>query len=184
MPRPEYGSNPEVEAELERLPTARIADLRTRYRELFRIEPPKAFGPDLLRRSIAYRIQENAYGGPSKDTRRQLDRLIKEYWAKPNGKITLPRRVKTGSVIVREWQGVTHRVMVLEDGFAWQGKTWSSLSEIAREITGIRWNGPRFFGLRGAMEESASAKSEPSPSADFPPTPKHRSRKSRRNHGL
>lgn len=184
MSRPEYGSNPEVEAELERLPTSRIAELRIRYRELHLAEPPKAFGPDLLRRSIAYRIQENAYGGLSKETRRLLDRLIKEYWAKPTGKITLPRQVKTGSVIVREWQGVTHRVMVLEDGFAWQGKTWSSLSEIAREITGTRWNGPRFFGLRGATDDPASAKSEPHPSAELPPTPKHRSRKSRRNHGL
>lgn len=185
MSRPAYGSNPDVEAELERLPTTRIAELRTRYRELFRTEPPKAFGPDLLRRSIAYRIQENAYGGLSKETRRLLDRLIKEYWAKPNGKITVPRRVKSGSVIVREWQGITHRVMVLEDGFAWQGKTWSSLSEIAREITGTRWNGPRFFGLRGAAEESGSAKSSSSPpTAASPPTPKHRSRKARRNHGL
>lgn len=182
MARPEYGSNPEVEAELERLPSTRIAELRIRYRELFRTEPPKAFGPDLLRRSIAYRTQENAYGGLSRETRRLLDRLIKEYWTKPNGKITLPRRVKNGSVIVREWQGVTHRVMVLEDSFAWQGKTWSSLSEIAREITGTRWNGPRFFGLRGATEESTSAKSDPSPPTDLPP--KHRSRKSRRNHGL
>lgn len=179
MSRAEYGSNSEVEAELERLPSTRIADLRIRYRELFRTEPPKAFGPDLLRRSIAYRIQENAYGGLSKETRRLLDRLIKEYWAKPHGKITLPRRIKSGSGIVREWQGITHRVMVLEDGFAWQGKTWSSLSEIAREITGTRWNGPRFFGLRADPAEPTA-----NPPADPPPKPAHRSRKSRRNHGL
>lgn len=179
MSRAEYGSNPEVEAELERLPSIRIAALRIRYRELFRTDPPKAFGPDLLRRSIAYRIQENAYGGMSKETRRLLDRLVKEYWAKPSGKITLPRRIKSGSVIVREWQGVTHRVMVLEDGFAWHGKSWSSLSEIAREITGTRWNGPKFFGLRADPSEAAS-----DPPADQPPKPAHRSRKSRRTHGL
>lgn len=182
MPRPEYGSNPKLEAELERLPTTPIADLRIRYRELFRAEPPKAFGPDLLRRCIACRIQEHAYGGLSKETRRLLDRLVKEYWARPNGKITLPRHIKSGSVIVREWQGVTHRVMVLEDGFAWQGKTWSSLSEIARDITGTRWNGPRFFGLRAAADEPANP--GPSVVTVSPLTAKYRSRKSRRNHGL
>jgi hypothetical protein len=181
---PEYGSNREVEAELERLPDTRIAELRIRYHQLFRTEPPKAFGPDLLRRTIAYRIQENVYGGLSKQTRRLLDRLVKEYRAKPDSKITLPRRIKAGSVIVREWQGITHRVIVLDDGFAWQGKTWASLSEIARQITGTRWNGPRFFGLRTISEEPVTAKSRSTAPTDPPSTPKHHSRKARRNHGL
>jgi hypothetical protein len=140
--------DPAVEAELDRLPTAPIAELRKRYRELFRTEPPKAFGPDLLRRSVAHRIQEKAYGGLSASTRRLLDQLVKAAKAKPNGRLELPRRIKPGSELVRTWKGKSYRVMVMADGFAHNGKTFASLSEIASEITGTRWNGPRFFGLR------------------------------------
>jgi hypothetical protein len=141
-------TDPAVEAELDRLPTMPIADLRERYRELFRAEPPKAFGPDLLRRSIAHRIQEKAYGGLPASTRRLLDQLVKAAMAKPNGRLELPRRIKPGSELVRTWKGKTHRVMVMADGFAYDGETFASLSEIASDITGTRWNGPRFFGLR------------------------------------
>jgi hypothetical protein len=137
-----------VEAELSRLPTTPIADLRKRYRDLFRTEPPKAFGPDLLRRSIAHRIQEKAYGGLPANTRRLLDQLVKAAAAKPDGRLDLPRRIKPGSELVRTWNRRTCRVMVLETGFAYDGKTFTSLSEIATLITGTKWNGPRFFGLR------------------------------------
>jgi hypothetical protein len=137
-----------VEDELDQLATMPIVDLRKRYRELFRSEPPKAFGPDLLRRSIAHRIQEKAYGGLSVPTRRLLDQLVKAAAAKPNGRLELPRRIKPGSELVRTWKGKSYRVMVMADGFAHDGKTYASLSEIACDITGTRWNGPRFFGLR------------------------------------
>src|SRR5438045_3153133 len=137
-----------VEAELDRLPTMPIARLRKRYCELFRTEPPKAFGPDLLRRSIAHRIQEKAYGGLPAPSRRLLDQLIKAATAKPNGRLELPRRIKLGSELVRTWNGKTYRVMVMSNGFAHDGKTFASLSEIASAITGTKWNGPRFFGLR------------------------------------
>jgi Protein of unknown function (DUF2924) len=151
-------ADPAVEAELERLPTTPIADLRKRYRELFGTEPPKAFGPDLLRRSIAHRIQEKAYGGLSGPTRRLLDQLVKAAMAKPNGRLELPRRIKPGSELVRTWKGKTHRVMVMADGYAHDGKTFASLSEIASAITGTRWNGPRFFGLRSpSSREGADA---------------------------
>jgi hypothetical protein len=142
-----------VETELDRLPTTPIADLRKRYRELFRTDPPKAFGPDLLRRSIAHRIQEKAYGGLPPSTRRLLDQLMKAAMAKPNGRLELPRRIKPGSELVRTWKRKTYRVMVMADGFAYDGKTFASLSEIASEITGTRWNGPRFFGLRSASNK-------------------------------
>src|SRR6267378_4799177 len=145
--------DPVVEAELDRLPTMPIADLRKRYRDLFRTEPPKAFGPDLLRRSIAQRIQEKAYGGLSASTRRLLDQLVKAAMAKPNGRLELPRRIKPGSELVRTWKGKSYRVMVMADGFAYDGERFASLSEIASEITGTRWNGPRFFGLRSASNK-------------------------------
>lgn len=145
-------ADPAVEAELDRLAKMPIVQLRTKYRELFRTDPPKAFGPDLLRRSIAHRIQEQAYGGLSRTTKRLLDQMVKAYATKPNGKIVLPRRIKPGAVLVREWKDRSHRVMVLADGFAYDGKTFGTLSEIAVLITGTRWNGPRFFGLRPTAE--------------------------------
>src|SRR5258707_9400356 len=79
---------------------------------------------------------------------------MKAVAARPNGKIVLSRRIKPGSVLVREWKGKSHRVMVLADGFAYDGETYSNLSEIAVLITGTRWNGPRFFGLRSKTQES------------------------------
>ena len=144
-----------VEAELDRLPTIRIADLRSRYRELFRAEPPKAFGPDLLRRTIAQRIQEKTYGGLPRGTQRILDQLIKAAAQQPNGRLELPRRIKPGSELVRIWKGRTYRVIVNAYGFAHDGKNFDSLSEIATAITGTKWNGPRFFGLRRAPREAA-----------------------------
>ena len=148
--------DPVVEAELDRLPTMPIAGLRKRYSELFRTEPPKAFGPDLLRRSIAHRIQERAYGGLPASTRRLLDQLVKAAMAKPNGRLELPRRIKPGSELVRTWKGKTYRVTVTANGFAYDGRTFAGLSEIASAITGTRWNGPRFFGLRSASSKEGA----------------------------
>jgi hypothetical protein len=175
---PSKAADPAVEAELDRLAVMPIAQLRVRYREVFRADPPKAFGPDLLRRSIAYRIQEKAYGGLSRSTQRLLDQMMKAFSAKPNGKIVLPRRIKPGSVLVREWKGRSRRVMVLANGFAYDGETYSNLSEIAGLITGTKWNGPRFFGLRSKMEESGKATKAGRPGATdgVPTTPPIRSR--------
>ena len=155
-------ADPAVEAELDRLPTMPIADLRKRYRELFQTEPPKAFGPDLLRRGIAHRIQEKAYGGLPAPTRRLLDQLVKAAIAKPNGRLELPRRIKPGSELVRMWKGRTHRVTVMAGGFAYEGRTYKSLSEIASEITGTNWNGPRFFGLRQSSNATAGGENRAS----------------------
>ena len=140
--------DPTVEPELMRLVKLSIVQLRLRYRELFRSDPPNAFGPDLLRRSIAQHIQETAYGGLSRSVKRQLNLLIKAYIARPTSKLVLPPRIKTGSVLVRDWKGKSYRVTVTENGFAFEGEPYSSLSEIALLITGTRWNGPRFFGQR------------------------------------
>jgi hypothetical protein len=148
-------ADPAVEAELDRLVTAPIAELRKRYRELFRTDPPRAFGPDLLRRCIAQRIQEKAYGGLSGPTKRLLDQLVKATAAKPKGRLELPRRIKPGSELVRTWKGKTYRVVVLQDGFIYDGKTYASLSEIASLIAGTNWNGPRFFGLRSKPAKGA-----------------------------
>ena len=140
-----------IEAEVERLRSMPIIELRALWRRKFKSEPPKAFGPDLLRRSIAYKIQQDAYGGPDRTTARLLNQLIEQF-AKSNGRTVLPRRIKPGAVLIREWKGERHQVTVLEDGFAYQGKPYESLSHIARLITGSRWNGPKFFGLRADRE--------------------------------
>jgi hypothetical protein len=140
-----------VEIELDRLRSMPIVELRALWHAKFKTDPPKAFGPDLLRRSLAYKIQENAYGGIDSTTARLLKQLMAQH-AKTLGKIVLPRRLKPGVVLVREWKGQRHRVTVTQDGFAYDGKEYNSLSKIARLITGSRWNGPRFFGLRSDNE--------------------------------
>ena len=148
-------TDPAVDAELNQLPTMPIVQLRKRYLELFRKPPPKAFGPDLLRRSIAYRIQEVAYGGLSRPVQKMLDQMIKAYWKNPKGRIELPRRIKPGSVLARDWKGKIHQVTVLEDGYSYAGRSYASLSEIAGLITGTKWNGPKFFGLRPKADKTA-----------------------------
>jgi hypothetical protein len=146
--------DPEVEAELDRLRSLPIVALRLRYHELYRAEPPAAFGPDLLRRGIAQRIQEKAYGGLSRETKKLLDQLVRSMASGKAGRLEVPRRIKPGSELVRTWKGRPHKVMVLAKGFAYQGEVFASLSEIANRITGTRWNGPKFFGLRATNKES------------------------------
>jgi DUF2924 family protein len=132
-----------------------IRQLRETWRSKFRNEPPKAYGPDLLRRALAQKIQEDAYGGLDAKTARLLNQLIAQS-AKNAGKIVVPRRMKAGTVIVREWKGKRHSVTVSEDGFHFEGQPYENLSEIARLITGTRWNGPRFFGLRSREQANGA----------------------------
>lgn len=132
-------------AELQGLDTA---SLRSLWEEAYGRLPPKSLRRDLLLRALAYRVQEQAYGGLSKAARKQLARLAEDGsgWTVPP-KLT-PPRLKPGTRLLREWGGIVHQVTVLEDGFEHRGSRYTSLSQIAREITGARWSGPRFFGLR------------------------------------
>jgi hypothetical protein len=147
--------DPVVEAELNQLGSASIVDLRARYRELFRTEPPSAFGPDLLRRSIAQQLQENACGSLSREAKKLLGQLVRSMASGKTGRLEVPQRIKSGSELVRVWNGQTHKVTVLAKGFAHQGEVFTSLSEIANRITGTRWNGPKFFGLRTTSKEAS-----------------------------
>lgn len=146
--------DPAVEAELNQLGFMPIANLRIRYRELFRSDPPLPFGPDLMRRSIAHRIQEAAYGGLSREANKLLGRLVRSTASGKPGRLEVPQRIKPGSELVRIWNGQTHKVTVMAKGFAYQGEVFTSLSEIANRITGTRWNGPKFFGLRTTAKEA------------------------------
>ena len=137
-----------IASDLAQLPRCSIHQLRARWRDLFRVEPPAALGPDLLRRSLAQKLQEDVYGKLPSATQRELNRVVNSLERNPTARLELPRRIKPGAVLVRDWKTKSHRVMVLDKGFAYEGRSYPSLSEIAREITGTRWNGPRFFGLR------------------------------------
>jgi DUF2924 family protein len=125
---------------------------RSRLRDLWQKEvgekPPGSFGRELLALGIAYVRQERRYGGLRKSSAREIDRLFRRTLADPVGEGRAPAMGRPGSILVREWQGTTHRVTVVADGFLWNGGSHSSLSGIARAITGTKWNGPRFFGLR------------------------------------
>lgn len=132
-----------IEAEVDQIRSLGIDALRNRWRITFGATPPKGLTKDILGRMIAYRIQENAFGGLDPATKKLLDRLARG--EKPN---EMNRRLKPGTVLVREYQGERHTVTIVSDGFLWHEKTYSSLSSIAQEITGTKWNGPRFFGLR------------------------------------
>jgi hypothetical protein len=142
-------------AELETLNTA---ELQARWERACGRPAPKRASRDLLLRLVAYDLQEQAEGGLSKATRRRLAKL-----AGLNGENREPIsphsvRLKPGSRLIREWHGVTHSVIVLDDGFDYRGARYASLSRIARAITGARWSGPLFFGLRktGARTKEAT----------------------------
>lgn len=154
----------DLQRQLDNVEAASKQKLLAIYREIFGREPPTAFGPDLLRRTITYRLQENVYGGLSKQIRRELDRLVRQFMAKPDAPFKTGRQAKSGTELVRNWKGQCHRVLIADDGFVYAGATYGSLSEIARKITGTRWNGPRFFGLRrtsSAEPALLSPKSKP-----------------------
>jgi hypothetical protein len=120
--------------------------LRDEWRRLYRGQPPR-LSRDLLIRSIAYRMQEVAYGGLSKATQRTLATMSKELEANGNITIAPDLRIRSGARLVREWRGRTHTVIVTDDGFEYAGKAYASLTRIAHEITSAHWSGPRFFGL-------------------------------------
>ena len=133
-------------AELKTLPTA---ELKRRWRELFETEPPR-FNRKYLEDRIAYKTQELVFGGLKPETIARLEALGEQL---DGGKIDVRRkrgsdRPIAGTRLIRAWRGVEHAVTVTTDGFEWQGRPYRSLSAIARAITGTRWNGRVFFGLR------------------------------------
>jgi Protein of unknown function (DUF2924) len=129
-----------IEAEIAHLRSLALDALRRRWRVMFGRTPPAALSKDLLGRMIAYRLQERAFGGLDRESLKFLDGLAR-HGGSPR------RRLKPGTVLVRDYQGQRHTVTVARDGFDWQGTIYPSLSAIARAITGTAWSGPRFFGL-------------------------------------
>ena len=144
-------------AQLRALEHMDVAGLRAEWRRLYRSTPPKRVSRELLILGVAWKIQERVQGGFSAATKRRLAALTRSL--AQDGDIAQARvtRPKPGSRLIREWGGRTHSVAVSEDEFEWNGKTWRSLSAIAREITGAHWSGPRFFGFTGRSPARAGA---------------------------
>jgi len=143
---PGFERSTAIEIEIAHLRDLDLAGLRARWRTSFGRQAPAHLPKHLLLRLLAYRIQAQALGDLDPATNRFLDRLAgRTGEATP---IAADAGLRPGTLLVREWNGASHRVMVLDEGFAWNGGTYKSLSTVARAITGTRWNGPRFFGLR------------------------------------
>ncbi len=126
-----------------------VNELKTEWQALFEAPAPNN-SRTFLESRMAYRIQELTYGGPDKQTRRLLDLLANEVEGTLTRKAQIadPRNPVVGTKLIREWDGIAHTVTVLKEGFDWSGQRYKSLSAVARAITGTRWNGYRFFGLR------------------------------------
>jgi hypothetical protein len=133
---------------LSRLPTLDLGELRQQWRALYKAEASLHLSRELLVRAVAHRMQELALGGLRPQRQRQLRQIAQQF--KETGAANTPPRpeLKPGTRLVREWQGRTYEVLVLDYGFSWQGTHHRSLSAIARKITGTAWSGPLFFGLK------------------------------------
>lgn len=130
---------------LERLPAMSAEELKTEWARRHAAPAPN-LSPELLRLGIGYRLQEQRVGGVSRSTRSLL-RLVVAQGASAGAPKSLPRKLTPGTRLVRDWHGSGHTVIVLDDGFEYDGRHWKSLTAIAKAITGAHWNGPRFFGL-------------------------------------
>jgi hypothetical protein len=138
---------------LEALTTA---DLRIEWRELYRVTPPTRLSRDLLMRGVAYKIQEQAHGSLSPSIRRKLRSLAEGSDGEGRSRAAPAVTLRPGTKLVREWHEHVHTVSVLEEGFEYRGGRFRSLTRIARQITGVHWSGPLFFGISKRRRAAAS----------------------------
>jgi hypothetical protein len=148
-----------IAAQIDEVRSLNKDQLRQRWEAMFKKPVPQALTKNLLARMIAYRIQERAFGGLDRET----EKLLQSYARGDKTSAQQLRRLRSGTVLLREYQGVRHTVTVADGGFIWNDKKYPNLSTIAKEITGTSWNGPRFFGLREKDEgQKTSAEAGPS----------------------
>lgn len=146
---------------LAHLPKLDIHELREEWRRLYKADVSPHLSRELVIRAVAYRMQEVALGGLRLEPQRQLRQIATELKQTGGAAKRFRPQLKPGTRLMREWQGRTYEVVVLDDGFSWQGTRCNSLSAIAKKITGTAWSGPLFFGLK--QTRSAGRRSSPAP---------------------
>jgi hypothetical protein len=132
---------------LRTLPRLELLDL---WRTLYGRAAPRAIRREILVPFLAYKIQENVYGGLKPATRAELRRMARALERYPSSKQLIRPRIKPGTRLFRQWRGQTHEVFVTDSGYEYRGAGYRSLSEIARKVTGVHWSGPAFFRLKNA----------------------------------
>jgi hypothetical protein len=146
-----------AESEIAELAEKATQELRLAWLKLYRKEPPLGLSRGLMIRAIANIMQERAYGGVSPSMKRRLNTLAGEFESLSFHPGVV---LKTGARLVRQWRGHAHTVLVLEDGFEYEGQCYRSLTMIAARITGAHWSGPRFFGVTKRTSRSMSIAAE------------------------
>ena len=165
MRRPIQDATPCGEA-LARLPELDLGELRRQWRALYKSEASPHLSRELLVRAVAYRMQEIAVGGLRPGQQRQLRQFARQLKENREEPIRARPELKPGTRLVREWQGRTYEVLVLDGGFSWQGTSYRSLSAVARKITGTPWSGPLFFGLKPNRGAALWSSSGPNPAGE------------------
>ena len=140
------GAKGRAQPGLRSLANAQRQHLREQWRTLYRCDPPEKLPSCWLRMAVAFRLQERAHGTLKPSLRRQLEQYGSASGEEPGA---APTKVAAGTVLVREWQGVSHTVTILDKGVSYDGKLYRSLTAVADAITGAHWSGPEFFGLNG-----------------------------------
>lgn len=147
-----------IAAQILRLQDSELGDLKKQWQVVYKTNPPKHTSRDLLFRAIAHRLQENEFGKLKPTMQRRLSKMVSDPARTRDLKLAPwinKSRIKPGTRLLRMWKGKTHVVTVLERGFEYDGNKYGSLSQIAREIAGTRWSGPKFFGLKTNDRSSA-----------------------------
>lgn len=144
-----------LDLELDAIAKARLPELRVIWSSRLGEDPPALRSREIFRRMLAYRVQAAALGGLSGAARRKLDDIEQRRASRVSKPAPPLVRLSPGLILIRKWKGVRHEARVVDRGFLHEGKTYRSLSEVARAITGTRWNGPLFFGLRDQPKAAA-----------------------------
>jgi Protein of unknown function (DUF2924) len=151
---------------LARLPMLDLHELRQEWRRLSKADASPRLSRDLLRRAVAYRLQELAFGGLRPESQRQLCQIAMELKQTGAARIRPRPQLTSGTRLFREWRGRSYEVTVIDNGFSWQGSHYRSLSAVARTITGTSWSGPLFFGLKQHRPAGVLSSSTPSPAGE------------------